>query len=797
MVSTRTSNKNAHPGLVDLEPQGSQHHAPPKSRRGTLPKKAKGISEIKALEKRLLTDQEQRSATARKPPSPVCHQSMGGLGNEVKEGNETGIEVRHEVRYEMRNEAGNEAGNEDGYGNKEGNENGYGNEEGNEDGYGNEEGNEEGYGNETRNVTRNEADDAAQEAVNKTRLDGGLEGTCAERMGGDDEDGEDGEMGDPRRRAGMCTANGSEHMDVPKERVSAQKRRTRDEDNGDQGTSRKVSKRWRGDDDEVAMQGKRVVSVISPIRPRGRTKSRPRPAEPSGSTSPSVKPKTPHRSSTKKKLQAAEPVPKAEIREAPKASQPKTPAATRRRRRSQSPESSNNPSTSLGNEEQPSAPKCPWRESKGLQPATPTIKSYLVESSTKGPKAHGTVKKMLVFDGVEILTKNPRPRILPTRSPAPGPSSSSDIYPPTTSATSGSSEVQRLAEECDRLRRDNMALENRVRLLESGLKTFGNVLKARFPDLNDARLAFPFADSSQTAESSNAGFAKTPPPASPVHSSSPTPRGTTTDVIHHRPIPQSPSPSPAALPENRFEELPDEDSAMEVTEQVADGIGAGESSTIADTVPATADGNATSAMETAEIAPRVGDAIGAGQTGRITEELAAAANSKAADEDSAMQTTEIANEIGVGDGAENLMGSIITGVAARAADDTTEIADRAMGRDGAETIADVTEQMATTNIADETIDGINAATIGDNTDTVATGDHSTDATTDIDEQAMHTIGDAVIAIRPAADTGDQEATQTDQAAEVGNTPQADANGNNNAGVSGESAALADNNMMVE
>ncbi|KAF8430557.1 hypothetical protein L210DRAFT_3651775 [Boletus edulis BED1] len=241
---------------------------------------------------------------------------------------------------------------------------------------------------------------------------------------------------------------------------------------------------------------------------------------------------------------------------------------------------------------------------------------------------------------------------------------------------------------------------------------------------------------------------------------------------------------------------------MEVTEQVADGIGAGESSTIADAVPATADGNATSAMETAEIAPQVGDAIGAGQTGRITEELAAAANSKAADEDSAMQTTEIANEIGVGDGAENLMGSIITGVAARAADDTTEIADRAMGRDGAETIADVTEQMATTNIADETVDGINAATIGNNTDTVATGDHSTDATTDIDEQAMHAIGndaigDAVIAIRPAADTGDQEATQTDQAAEVGNTPQADANGNNNAGVSGESAALADNNMMVE
>ncbi|KAF8414531.1 hypothetical protein L210DRAFT_3658971 [Boletus edulis BED1] len=248
MVSTRTSNKNAHPGLVDLEPQGSQHHAPPKSRRGTLPKKAKGISEIKALEKRLLTDQEQRSATARKPPSPVCHQSTGGLGNEVKEGNETGIEVRHEVRYEMRNEAGNE----DGYGNKEGNKDGYGNEEGNK------EGNEKGYGNEARNVTRNEADDAAQEAVNKTRLDGGLEGTCAERTGGDDEDSEDGEMGDPRRRAGMCAADGSEHMDVPKERVSAQKRRTRDEDNGDQGTSRKVSKRWRGDDDEVAMQGKRV-----------------------------------------------------------------------------------------------------------------------------------------------------------------------------------------------------------------------------------------------------------------------------------------------------------------------------------------------------------------------------------------------------------------------------------------------------------------------------------------------------------------------------------------------------------
>ncbi|KAF8430558.1 hypothetical protein L210DRAFT_3651777 [Boletus edulis BED1] len=245
-------------------------------------------------------------------------------------------------------------------------------------------------------------------------------------------------------------------------------------------------------------------------RPRGRTKSRPRPAEPSGSISPSVKPKTPRRSSTKKKSQAAEPALKAETREeAPKASQPKTPAATRRRRRSQSPESSNNPSTSLGNEEQPSAPKRPRRESKGLQPATPTIKSYLVELSTKGPKAHGTVKKTLVFDGVEILTKNPRPRILPTRSPAPGPSSSSDIYPPTTSATSGSSEVQRLAEECDRLRRDNMALENRVRLLESGLKTFGNVLKARFPDLNDARLAFPFANSSQTAESSNAGFAKT------------------------------------------------------------------------------------------------------------------------------------------------------------------------------------------------------------------------------------------------------------------------------------------------
>ncbi|KAF8432131.1 hypothetical protein L210DRAFT_3507616 [Boletus edulis BED1] len=143
--------------------------------------------------------------------------------------------------------------------------------------------------------------------------------------------------------------------------------------------------------------------------------------------------------------QAKDPAPKTEVNEPKlKATQLKMPASPH-----------HNSSMSGASGEQPSAAKHPHCDSKASSPATvTTMKSYLVESSMKGPKAYENVKKTL-----KIPKINTGPHIIPAHLPAAGPSSSSNINAPMTLARSATSEVQHLAKEFAQLHHDNMVLE--------------------------------------------------------------------------------------------------------------------------------------------------------------------------------------------------------------------------------------------------------------------------------------------------------------------------------------------------
>lgn len=65
-VTTRPRNKEAHPGLVDAGAQSNQH-APRSEVKSKNPDDAEKII---ALETRLLTEKEERMASAREPPGP-------------------------------------------------------------------------------------------------------------------------------------------------------------------------------------------------------------------------------------------------------------------------------------------------------------------------------------------------------------------------------------------------------------------------------------------------------------------------------------------------------------------------------------------------------------------------------------------------------------------------------------------------------------------------------------------------------------------------------------------------------
>lgn len=69
MVTTQSSNKHAHPGLVDVDMQSSQQCTRSQGKPQSA-KKGAAINEIEELEKRLLTEKEERIANAREQPSP-------------------------------------------------------------------------------------------------------------------------------------------------------------------------------------------------------------------------------------------------------------------------------------------------------------------------------------------------------------------------------------------------------------------------------------------------------------------------------------------------------------------------------------------------------------------------------------------------------------------------------------------------------------------------------------------------------------------------------------------------------
>jgi DNA repair exonuclease SbcCD nuclease subunit len=69
MVTIRTANKYAHPGLVDVDTQNSQQRASKLEGRSQLQTKT-AVSKIDALKKTLLTEQRERSVNAQNPPGP-------------------------------------------------------------------------------------------------------------------------------------------------------------------------------------------------------------------------------------------------------------------------------------------------------------------------------------------------------------------------------------------------------------------------------------------------------------------------------------------------------------------------------------------------------------------------------------------------------------------------------------------------------------------------------------------------------------------------------------------------------
>ncbi|KAF8128413.1 hypothetical protein EV363DRAFT_1451843 [Boletus edulis] len=466
-------------------------------------------------------------------------------------------------------------------------------------------------------------------------------------------------------------------------------------------------------------------------RPQGHTKSR------CCSTSPSTKAKTPHQS----KSQAKGPAPKTEIDEPKlKATQPKTPAGPCCR--PQSP--SDNPSTSGPSGEWPSATKHPHCESKTSPPATvKTMKSYLVESSTKGPKAHGNVKKTFVFDGVEIPKINTGPCIIPTRSPAPGPSSSSDINAPMTLARLATREVQRLAEECAQLHCDNMALEQRIQLLESGLKTFGDIIKGWIPDLTDSRLHYPFADSAQSAERAN-------PDDSPIAPILP-------DTEEHQ---CSPSPSLPDLPQCQFQQLDDEDSPMEETAEIDNlviGIGAAAIGDVADPVAPTANTGDDTTMSADQVIGSVNDgtigetstdALTQDQTAKITdgrigtESIGDITEPGAPDANNGHDIQDLADQVTVSNTTNAITPDAIIG------DQTADMDDHIMGGDtignGRDTIGNTAETFPggdgvipgtnkggqTSNVGDQSM-----RTVGDNTDRLTTSNNTCEEVLQVNQVA--------------------------------------------------------------